>query len=44
MKPRSNIKAGDVLIYHSGTCDSGEEHSVFVTKGSSNRKLFIIEL
>ena len=37
--PPSNIKAGDVLIYHSSGCDSGSSHAVIVTKGGSNPKI-----
>ena len=37
--PPSNIKAGDVLIYHSGNCHSFDAHAVFVTQGGSNAKI-----
>ena len=37
--PPSNIKEGDVLIYHSGSCDSFDAHAVFVIKGGSNPRI-----
>ena len=37
--PPSNIKEGDVLIYHSSGCGSGLSHAVFITKGGSNPKI-----
>ena len=39
MKPPSNIKAGDVLIYHAGSCSGGTAHAVFVTQGGANAKI-----
>ncbi len=36
LKPPSNIDAGDVLIYHSGSCSSWDAHAVLVTKGGSS--------
>ena len=38
-KPPENIKEGDVLIYHAGSCDSSKAHAVFVTEGGSNPKI-----
>ena len=38
-KPPSNIKAGDVLIYHAGSCDSFDAHAVYVTEGGANPKI-----
>lgn len=38
-KPPSNIKAGDVLIYHAGSCTDFDAHAVFVTEGGSNPKI-----
>ena len=35
-KPPSNIAKGDVLIYHSGSCDSYDAHAVIVISGASN--------
>ena len=32
-EPPSNIKEGDVLIYHEGSCDGWDAHAVFVIKG-----------
>lgn len=29
-KPPSNIQPGDVLVYHSGSCDGGQAHAVAV--------------
>jgi len=37
--PPSNIKAGDVLIYHAGSCSSYDAHAVFVTEGGSHPKI-----
>jgi hypothetical protein len=39
MAPPSNIKAGDVLIYHAGSCTDFDAHAVFVTQGGSNAKI-----
>ena len=39
LKPPSNIKEGDVLIYHKNNCDSFSAHAVFVTQGGSNAKI-----
>ena len=36
---KSNIKAGDVLIYHSGGCSSGNAHAVLVTVGGKSPKI-----
>ena len=36
MKPPDYIKEGDVLVYHSGSCDNFSAHAVLVTKGGSN--------
>jgi hypothetical protein len=38
-KPPSNIKEGDVLIYHAGSCTDFDAHAVFVTQGGSNPKI-----
>ena len=38
MKPPSYIKAGDVLIYHSGSCD-GNGHAVLITTAGRNVKI-----
>ena len=38
MAPPSDVQAGDVLIYHSGSCDSGNAHAVIVVEGGSNAK------
>ena len=38
-KPPSNIAKGDVLIYHSGSCDSYDAHAVIVISGGSNPKI-----
>ena len=38
MKPPSYIKAGDVLIYHSGDCD-GKGHAVLITTAGTNPKI-----
>ena len=34
-KPPSNIRAGDVLIYHSGSCSSYTAHATLVVAGGS---------
>ena len=39
MKPPSNIKAGDVLIYHASSCTSFDAHAVIVTEGGSSPKI-----
>ena len=39
MSPPSNIKAGDVLIYHYGDCHSYNAHATFLTQGASNAKI-----
>ena len=39
MKPPDNIKEGDVLVYHSGSCDNFSAHAVLVTKGGANAKI-----
>lgn len=39
LEPPSYIKAGDVLIYHSGSCSSFQAHAVLVTQGGSNAKI-----
>ena len=38
-KPPSNIKKGDVLIYHSDGCGSFSAHAVIVTVGGSHPKI-----
>ena len=38
-KPPSNIKAGDVLIYHKGNCDSWSAHAVYITQGGASPKI-----
>ena len=38
-EPPSNIKAGDVLIYHSDNCESFSAHAVIITQGGSNAKI-----
>ena len=38
-KPPSNIKAGDVLIYHADSCDSSDAHAVYITQGGSIPKI-----
>jgi hypothetical protein len=35
LKPPKDIKAGDVLIYHKGSCGNSDAHAVFVVKGGS---------
>jgi len=35
-KPPSNIQAGDVLIYHAGSCSSYTAHAVLIVAGGSN--------
>lgn len=37
--PPSNIKEGDVLIYHEDNCDSFDAHAVFVTQGGANARI-----
>ena len=37
--PPSNIQKGDVLIYHSGSCDNYKAHAVLITQGGSNPKI-----
>ena len=39
LDPPSNIQAGDVLVYHAGSCDSYDAHAVIVTEGGSNPKI-----
>ena len=39
LPPPSYIKAGDVLVYHSGSCSSFNAHAVIVTQGGSNAKI-----
>ena len=39
LNPPSNIQAGDVLVYHAGSCDSYDAHAVIVTEGGSNPKI-----
>lgn len=39
LKPPSNIKAGDVLVYHASHCDDFDAHAVIVTQGGSNPKI-----
>lgn len=36
LKPPSNIAAGDVLVYHAGSCSSYDAHATLVTKGGSS--------
>ena len=38
MAPPSDVKVGDVLIYHSGSCGSASAHAVIVVEGGSNAK------
>ena len=38
-KPPSNIKAGDVLIYHSGSCYSWDAHATIVTEAGATPKI-----
>ena len=38
-KPPSNIKAGDVLVYHKGSCSASDAHAVYITKGGTNPKI-----
>jgi SH3-like domain-containing protein len=37
--PPSGVQAGDVIIYHAGSCDSGTAHAVIVIEGGSNPKI-----
>ena len=37
--PPSNLKVGDVLIYHSGSCDNFDAHAVIVTEAGTNPKI-----
>lgn len=39
MPPPSDVQVGDVLIYHSGSCDSGYAHAVVVVEAGSNPKI-----
>ena len=39
MAPPSNIKAGDVLIYHRTSCTDFSAHAVIVTQGESSAKI-----
>ena len=39
MAPPSNIKVGDVLIYHSSSCSDYNVHSVFVSQGGPKAKI-----
>ncbi len=39
LKPPSNIKAGDVLIYHASSCSDFNAHAVIVTEGGSSPKI-----
>ena len=39
LSPPSYIKAGDVLIYYSGSCDSHDAFSVFITQGGDIPKI-----
>lgn len=39
MAPPGNIQAGDVLIYHSGSCNSYDAHAVVVVEGGSDAKI-----
>ena len=39
MAPPSDVQVGDVLIYHAGSCDSGDAHAVIVVEGGSNAKI-----
>ena len=39
MAPPSNIKAGDVLIYHRTSCTDFSAHAVIVTQGGSSAKI-----
>ena len=38
LKPPSYIKAGDVIVYHSGSC-SGDGHAALITVGGANPKI-----
>ena len=38
-KPPSDLKAGDVLIYHAGSCDSYDAHAVIVTTAGATPKI-----
>ena len=39
MSPPDNIKKGDVLVYHSGSCSSFSAHAVIITQAGSNPKI-----
>jgi hypothetical protein len=39
MPPPSWIQKGDVLMYHSGSCDSGKAHATLVTVAGKNAKI-----
>ena len=39
MAPPSNIKVGDVLIYHSSSCSDYNVHAVFVTQRGPKAKI-----
>ena len=38
-KPPTNIKVGDVLIYHAGSCDNYDAHAVIVTTAGTVPKI-----
>ena len=37
--PPGNIQKGDVLIYHTSSCDDYSAHAVLITQGGSNPKI-----
>lgn len=39
MGPPDNIEPGDVLVYHSDSCTSGDSHAVLVVEGGSDAKI-----
>ena len=39
MPPPSDVKVGDVLVYHEGNCASYSAHAVIVVEGGANAKI-----
>ena len=39
MGPPGNIQAGDVLVYHAGSCEDYTPHAVVIVEGGSNPKI-----
>lgn len=38
-KPPSNIKKGDVIVYHKGSCDNWSAHAAIVVEGGASAKI-----